>query len=162
MTKLEREWAAKLRASGFRDLEGGDRDGPLSNAGNLHAIAETEHEHGRLAQRMEDGAAYQQAARDLLWARRWRSALDRRIWEMHVDGSGLREITSTLKVTWARAAGVLQECRARITQSNESTKGEFTGCESRVRMRSMIAKSDPRVLAKLAAVLARGLTLTPS
>jgi len=157
MTKLEREWAAKLRETGFHDLEGADRDGPLSNAGKPHAKYETADGHRRLANHLTDGAAYQQAARDLLWARRWPTAADRRIWEMHVDGSGLREITAALDVSWHRASNVLHECQARMTQGNQMTKGDR--CDRR-KIRQLIRRCEPRVLEKLALALARTLTLS--
>ncbi len=156
MTKLEREWAARLKASGFHDLEGADRDGPLSNAGKPHAKYETAEGHERLANYMADGAEYQQAARDLLWARRWPTATDRRIWEMHVDGSGLREITAALKVSWHRASKVLHECQERMTQSNQSKEGR---CDRRS-LRKLIRRAEPRTLEKLALALAQTLTLS--
>lgn len=156
MTKLEREWAAKLRAAGFHDLEGADRDGPLSNAGKPHAKYETAEGHERLANHMTDGAAYQQAARDLLWARRWPTALERRIWEMHCDGAGLREITATLGLWWERAARVIRDCQKRMTQMKQSK--EECRCDRRA-VRKLIRRTEPRVLERLAVLLARTLTL---
>jgi hypothetical protein len=154
MTKLQREWAARLKADGFHDLEGPDRDGPLSNAGKPHPKEDTADGHEHLARLHEDGAAYQRAARSLLWGRRWADVTERRIWQMHVDGAGLREITATLEVSWARASKVLRDCQARLTKPQEVPQWH-----DREKMRRLIKRTDPKVLEKLARLLARTLTL---
>jgi len=150
LTKLEREWAAKLKASGFQDLEGSDRDGPLSNAGKLHAVAETADEHERLAARIEDGTAYQEWARSMLHATRWRCATDRRIWEMHCDGEGLRETTKRLGVSWKRATRVIDLVKAG-RQGREGDKAPFV--HEREEIRRLARRCEPRVLRKLVLVL---------
>jgi hypothetical protein len=148
MTKLEREWAARLKAEGFHDLEGHDRDGPLSNAGKPHAKFETAEGHERLANHLVDGAAYQAAARDLLWSRSWPNAAERRIWQMHVDGAGLREITATLEVSWAKASKVLHANQAKLSKGKELPQWH-----DRQKMRRLINRTDPAVLEKLAKLL---------
>lgn len=158
MTKLEREWAAKLRASGFQDLEGSDRDGPLSNAGKLHAVAETAEEHERLRARIEDGTTYQEWARSVLHATHWANATDRRVWEMHCDGEGLREITKRLGVSWKRATRIIDGAKA----GSQGNKGEKRGWQkSRSGMRSLVRRCDPKILKSLALVLLRA-TQKPS
>jgi hypothetical protein len=159
MTKLEREWTAKLKASGFHDLESTDRDAPLSNAGKPHAKYETAEGHERLQHHLADGTAYQQAARDLLWARRWPSATDRRIWQMHVDGAGLREITATLEVSWQRASRLLHACQERMTQSKQKkVKGGSNKWDRRA-LKRLIKRAEPRALERLARLLTQTLTL---
>jgi len=157
MTKLEREWAAKLRASGFQDLEGPDRDGPLSNAGKLHAVAETAEEHERLASRIADGTAYQDWARSVLHGRRWADKTDRQIWEMHCDGEGLREITKRLGVSWKRATRVIDGAKAG-SKGNKGNKGGTKELCQRSHVRALVRRCDPRLVQRLALLLLRHAT----
>jgi hypothetical protein len=115
--KLRREWAERLRASGFEDLESlRDPDGPLSDRGNLHPVANTPTERGRLAERMEDGAEYQAWARAILHDGPWKSAQERRIWELHCEGQGDRDIAAALNIKRWRVQAILQAIKARASK----------------------------------------------
>lgn len=97
--KLAAEWAAKLLETGFEDLEGHDRDAPLSNRGLLHAVADTDEDHDRVAVRMEHGSAYTDWAMDVLRrlnGRRRTARQRRKIWQLHADGWGFRVIAKDL------------------------------------------------------------------
>lgn len=115
--KLRREWAERLKAAGFEDLESGrDPDGPLSDRGNLHPVDHTPSELERLADRMEDGADYQSWARHVLHTTHWRNAAERRIWELHCDGLGDRDIAATLTIKRHRVQAVLSAIKAKAAK----------------------------------------------
>jgi hypothetical protein len=91
--RLENEWKVKLKASGFADLEGQDRDGPLSDRGNLHESGDEDA--APLEERIDHGSAYHTWAHDVLRKLNGhdaRSRLRRRIWALHADGWRLKEI----------------------------------------------------------------------
>lgn len=94
--KLEADWRKRLAESGFQDLEGADRDAPLSDRGNLH---ESGDENATpLIEKMEHGGAYIDWARSVLQRlnRHTTEARQaRRIWERHANGESLKEIGRT-------------------------------------------------------------------
>lgn len=93
MRRLETEWRGKLKSAGFADLEGPDRDGPLSDRGNLHESGDESA--APLDERIEHGSAYHTWAHDVLRKLNGhdaRSRLRKRIWAMHADGMKLKEI----------------------------------------------------------------------
>lgn len=95
LRRLTAEWDKRLARAGFQDLEGADRDGPLSDRGNLHAVEESADADARLEERVEFGSAYHSWAQDVLRQLNGhdaRSRLRRRIWAMHADGASLKEI----------------------------------------------------------------------
>ena len=88
--RLAREWAAKLEAAGFRDLEDvNDRDGLLSSAGTKTIKPGHESEY-------EGQAEYYRLASAYLWEHQWRDALDNKIWAMHCEGEAVRQIAAEL------------------------------------------------------------------
>lgn len=122
--KLEASWRAKLAASGFEDLEGADRDGPLSDRGNLHAVDASREAGEQLAHRIDSGAAYTAWATEVLHSHRFRSCLAREIWSGHANGEGLRETAKRLGITFHRARETVVAVKQRAsTQSNQSKKG---------------------------------------
>lgn len=121
MKGLPAEWRAKLAASGFQDLEGIDRDGPLSDRGNLHAKYDTEEADEALMQRYESGEAYTDWARGVAAGRRFRSGQERAIWALHADGKGLREIATELDTTYHQAREAVNAVKARVKR--QSSKG---------------------------------------
>jgi hypothetical protein len=158
--RLEAEWRAKLKASGFADLEGSDRDGPLSDRGNLHAVTETDHEHERLRQRIATGSAYSAWASGVLHSHRFRSSLERRIWERHADGDGLATTAQALGITYHSARDAVNAVKARINQSSQSKETVW-----RARKDRRARQYRPLTLetaAKLALVLVRSLMQTAS
>lgn len=109
---LGRAWAAKLKASGFEDLE--CPDGSLSNRGKPHPSDAAGD------QRTVDLAAYNDWARGVLWSRRWANATDRAIWEAHCDGASVRD-TIALGFSQRRIMRVLGEVAATRTDRKEPT-----------------------------------------
>lgn len=105
--KLTRDWTAKLRDSGFRDIEA--PGGMIS-------------QRQPVASRVEDVAGLE-AARAFLHAHEFASEWDREVWEMHTDGVSNRGIQRRLKLgtrkrvdaTIARLTAVMngQELRGR-------------------------------------------------
>jgi len=81
---LKREWYAKLRASGFQDIETGDEhDGLLKTDKRF----QDGHESADAAQ-----AEYYRLASSFLYEHRFKTPRDRRIWEAHAEGVPMREI----------------------------------------------------------------------
>src|SRR5579884_251889 len=117
----ERKWgaAAKLAKVGFYDLEGRDRDGPLSDRGNLHVVTEGEAQHERLAERVEHGSAYHTWAMDVLRSHRFASRLEREAWASHADGDGIRETARKLGMSLHRVMRALRNVRAEVQQGNQ-------------------------------------------
>lgn len=154
--KLAAEWNAKLRAAGFQDLEGADRDGPLSDRGNLHAVTETEDAHAELAHRLEFGAEYYRWAQGFRHAHRFRNPLERRIWAAHSDGDGLREIAKREDITYHDARDVVN--RLKKHQGNQGNQGKETvSCE---KFRKRHRRLSWETALQLTATFLR--TLTPS
>lgn len=123
--KLEAAWRAKLAASGFRDLESADRDGPLSDRGNLHAVTETDAAHESLSQRIENGRAYVAWADGVLHRHRFRSGLERAIWARHAAGEGIRAIAAALDITYHDARDTLQTIKTRVgKQGNQGRQAK--------------------------------------
>jgi hypothetical protein len=163
VTALEREWARRLKASGFEDLEGADRDGPLSDRGNLHAVDHTEGELARLGRRIEDGEAATAQAQAILHARVsdgarrlsfLRSALERKIWEAHAEGKSEATTAGELEITRHSVRQVLAEVRERVSQVREGTKRwRNRKRQEKQQASSLVRRCDPRALAMLAAAL---------
>lgn len=87
---LRAKWAAKLKKSGFEDLE--DENGLLKHIGhadyfsiNFNAIS---------AQAKEE---YYRKAGYFLYDHKFKTELERKIWELHADGVSIRDIVKILK-----------------------------------------------------------------
>jgi hypothetical protein len=147
----EKEWRAstKLAASGFRDLEGRDRDGPLSDRGNLHVVTEGQSQNERLAERVEHGSAYHTWALDVARTHRFASPLERDAWASHAAGDGIRETARKLGVNFHRARDALHAVRRALRHNKQKRKHEWD--ESKIRQ--LVRRSDPTTLARLAALL---------
>jgi hypothetical protein len=150
-----------LKASGFQDLESADRDAPLSNRGNLHAVTEVAEEHDRLAQRMDAGAAYYEWAQALLHSHRFRSARERRIWARHADGEGLASIARALGITYHDARDTVNSIKLASKQGSQSKESK---CRPRPdREARKLKRLTFPVAVKLAALLTRWAKMpTPS
>lgn len=153
----EAEARKLLKASGFSDLEGPDRDGPLSDRGNLHPVAETEDEHVRLRGRIADGASYTEWAQAVLHARRFRTALERKVWASHVAGDGLRTTAADLEISYHQARDIVTAIKAsRVTQVTDIRKVTKWPRWKRERT-AMFRRLSESTAMQLAAVLIRGL-----
>jgi hypothetical protein len=129
--KLRREWSERLAEAGFQDLESTrDPDGPLSDRGNLHPVEHSPAEQRRLAERIEDGTDYQAWARDILHRSHWRNATERRIWELHCDGTGDRGIAAALTVNRHRVQAVISNVKAKAARRWESQRKAATAWPS--------------------------------
>ncbi len=135
----------------FPDLEGRDPDGPLSDRGNLHVVTEGEGQNERLAERIQHGSAYHTWAHDVLRTHTFASQLERDAWASHADGDGIRETARKLGVTFHRARGALQDVRAALAAKQVRQVREHS-C-GKAKIRQLVRQSDPRVLARLAALL---------
>jgi predicted transcriptional regulator len=154
VTKLEREWAAKLKASGFQDLETpGDRDGPLSNRGHLvnHAEATDENE-ARLVQRIEMGEAETDRRRAILHMPIRRG---RRAWALHADGVSERDIAKALGITRDAVRKQLAhvEAAASRIRAREARPWETDRRNLRRKARNLVSRCDPSVLVEMAKLL---------
>jgi hypothetical protein len=84
-------WEARLRAEGLASLDYPDGDDVIvSNrgSGKLHPDETAD---GQLVARAASESAIDHA-RDVLRSHRFHASLDRRIWALHADGLGTREI----------------------------------------------------------------------
>jgi hypothetical protein len=151
MTALEREWAAKLAASGFQDLEGRDRDGPLSDRGNLHTPTHGDGEYERLAERIEHGSAYHRWAQDVLRTHRFASRFQREAWAVHADGLGYKETARKLGVNYHRARNALMAVRDQAKRVNQVREHAW----HERKLRQLVKRSDPATLTRLASLLIR-------
>jgi hypothetical protein len=115
--KLAAQWNARLRASGFEDLEG--PSGALSDRGNLHPVTETEDAHVELAHRIEFGAEYYRWAQAMLHTYRFRNPMERRIWERHASGEGLQQAANELGVTYHAAYAAVNAIKRQGKQGKQ-------------------------------------------
>jgi hypothetical protein len=92
--KLQREWDRKLAESGFDDIEG-------RASGMLRGISVQEPERAPSATELDATAEYHGRCAEFAHARQWGCQLERRIWEMHVDGHGTRAMAAA--VGWAHS-----------------------------------------------------------
>lgn len=151
---LQREWAAKLRASGFHDLEGADRDGLLSDRGVPGGVRPEASEEARAA--LEERGRYIDWARDVLRHHRFAGAAEREIWEQHAAGASLKEIGRRLGPGGYHAArDTVAKVKRDVRQVRQQARGECR--RSGRQMRALIRRTDPAVLAQLARLLLRGL-----
>lgn len=153
--KLQREWYAKAAASGFVDLEAGLEDGRLSNRGKLHVVTDTPEEDARLARRIEDGTAYTAWAESVLYNARFPSREARECWRLHVDGLSEIEIATALAIKRWRVNKHLAGTRERVGKDGKAKRWRNRKRQRAARIRSLVTRSDPRVLVKLVAVMMR-------
>lgn len=152
---LQREWYAKLRASGFVDLESGLEDGRLSNRGKLHVVVDTPGEDARLAQRVEDGAAYTAWAESVLHNAHFPSRETRECWRLHVEGLSEVEIATALAIKRWRVNKHLVGTRERVGKDGKEKRWRNRKRQRAAQIRSLVTRSDPRILVKLVAVMMR-------
>lgn len=98
---LQRDWARRLRASGFADLEYPDGTGDYRC---LQSAVKTR----LLARRIDDRSAeyYRLASRYYWAAGDSLSIRDREVWELHAEGRSIFEISSLLRSRHPRPQGV--------------------------------------------------------
>lgn len=158
--KLEAIWRRKLAQSGFQDLEGTDRDGPLSNRGKLHdgtgksasdvkasGSVQADADWENFAHRVDTGAEHTDWAMDVLNTiyDDKNPTLRARIWRGHAQGLGLRQIARVTGVNFHVARDAVN-----------ATIKEFR-CERKPNLHLAILRADTRLLEHLARALVRGL-----
>ena len=153
---LTREWNAKLKASGFLDLEGADRDGPLSDRGNLHPVEQTEDEIAALGHRIASGSEYTAWAEGVMHSRRLRSAFERRVWARHVAGESLREIADAEGCTYHDARDVVVAVKER---GNKGKQGKETETWRKSRLRRLTLETSQELAAAVLKILTPSSTL---
>ena len=142
LSKLQTTWAKKLQDSGFQDLEGPDRDAPLSNRGKLHDADDDE---AALAVRVVHGEAYTDWAQDVLHQLGGHAPGSRRrreIWERHAGGESMKSIARSMDLGFhpVRDTVLAIEERYKRWRRPKSVK-------------MLVRRADPKLLAGLAAVL---------
>jgi len=153
---LQRQWYAKLGPD-ILD-EGPDGEGQLSDRGHLHPIIETPEEDRRLAERTEDGAAYTAWAESVLHHGPKLPPQEARVWRMHAQGMGERDIGTALTITRRTVRGHLARTRKRVSKVSKGKKRWRNAKRQRAtQFRALVSRCDPRILAKLAAVMMRQL-----
>lgn len=87
--KLNAKWAKKLKESGFEDIEQDETHLNFWNGSRLATLYTDEQFQAR--------QEYYRIAGQFLHEYKFDSDLDRTIWEMHANGSSIRNITTYLK-----------------------------------------------------------------
>lgn len=106
--KLQAEWYAKLRESGFKDCED-DRE-------NLHRYT-------KVVEVNEEREYYYRACAWFLHDHRWRSPQMRRIWELHCQGIGRPTISKMLSISEGKVRWALN-CIAEEMKSYDPERSE--------------------------------------
>lgn len=98
VTRLQRQWYARLRAEGFDDIEYGREDGALKVA--------CRENRGLDALAYESTVEYFSRAEDFLLHFEWQDEEARGVWRLHVEGASLREIAKARarSLKWAFGA----------------------------------------------------------
>jgi hypothetical protein len=155
--RCQREWYAKAKESGFHDLEGSSGDGPLSDRGNLHPVAETREEYERLASRMTDGDEYTAWAESVLHAGRFSSREEREAWRLHVEGLSQIEIAPALTTTRATVRTHLAAVKDRVSKVSKVKRWRNEKRQRLMQARRLARETDPQVLTSLVALMMRAL-----
>lgn len=152
--KLQREWYAKLKESGFHDLEPAE-DGALSNRGNLHPVSECAAEDERLAHRMNDGAEYASWAESVLHdGPRFASLEEREAWRLHAEGLSEADIATALAITRHQVRGHLAGTRERVSKVSKVKRWQNEKLHRERHLRRLVRNCDPQVLTALVALMA--------
>jgi hypothetical protein len=128
---LQREWAARLRRSGFQDLEPVP-DGKLSNRGNSY-----DHD-------VADGEEYYAAAKAMDVSRL--DPLSRRAWQLHADKQSIRSIMATLGTRYNQTRDLIIAARTgnQVKEVNQCRKPK---------LRALIRQSETATLVELVTLL---------
>lgn len=97
---MQAEWAAKLRASGFEDLE--SRSGTLSNRGMV-TVGDDEDTVRMTPERRAETETYYDDAREAARSRRFASRFDRDVWALHAERVSDADIALRLGTNYTKA-----------------------------------------------------------
>ncbi len=123
--RLQAKWKKKLKESGFKDIE--NDHGDFTDHGSAHDLRQ---------RKIGFRAGYMEAIRDYyMWAEdmanhgRFKSAVDRKIWKMHSDGSTSREIAAAVPYDNTWISRKIKKIRAylRLQQRKEDIQPIVTG-----------------------------------
>jgi hypothetical protein len=114
MNALTREWYAKLKASGFEDIETGDE-----HSGLLKTDKRIEEGRG---EEYAASAEYYRRAGVFLHHREWADDRERRIWELHSEGMGMNEIARTAKAGNTLVHATINRLRAEMLSGRQGRK----------------------------------------
>jgi hypothetical protein len=104
--KLTDEWADRLTAAGFRDIEvAANRDGQLKTDVRTDAKSV-------MAREGDERAHYYRMARTFLHDYRFPSARDRRIWALHAEGRSIDRIMGDLRLPHFQVQSAIERTRA--------------------------------------------------
>ena len=164
--KLAAVWAKRLAQSGFDDLEGSDRDAPLSNRGKLHsaggqgfrqnaapkaadsAVGDVGEDMVALSLRVEHGSAWTTWALGVhrsLSRSSVRQRLARRIWGRWANGESMKAISRTPGFTF-------HQVRESIIETAEKEKRRCD--QDRNHLQAIRQMPDQQLTALLRAALA--------
>jgi hypothetical protein len=120
MTALQREWYAKLKASGFEDIETGDE-----NSGLLKTDKRIEEGRG---DEYAASAEYYRRAGVFLHHHDFASDADRSIWELHSEGVGMNEIARRTHLGNTRVHATINQLRIEMLDPrNPGNQGNKAG-----------------------------------
>lgn len=159
MTELQREWAAKLKASGFVDIETGDE-----HSGLLKTDKRIEPER---ALEYEASAEYYQRAGQFLHARDWDGegeSREREIWALHAEGVGQNEIARRTRRGNTFVNDTVVRLRAEMLRpqpSRESRKGRNDRTLLRWLVKETRRMSDADLMAMAPTLLETAKSLIP-
>lgn len=112
---LQREWYAKLKASGFSDIEtGADHDGLLKTDKRI--------EEGR-GEEYQAQAEYYRRAGVFLNHHRWNDPRHRTAWALHAGGTGMNEIAKALGWGDGRTHELLKALRQEMLGAKRVNRG---------------------------------------
>lgn len=124
LKKLRTEWAGKLKASGFDDLEAFfDPDAPLSNRGKLHPVESTEGAWQQLAERAESGLQWTIWAQGVAHQHKFPNAQQRESWTLYANGASERDIATAMAIPRDRVRALLAAVRKAVKRTEMGNKG---------------------------------------
>lgn len=166
-TRAQRiEWAAKLKASGFEDLETGGETGPLSNRGrptrlSARELAPGERIHEPTLEERAETAAYYEWAKAAAKSHRFASRMERCIWRLHADQVSdhvICDMLGVLSYRQVRAAIDRTSAAIKERQAEEVNQVKQVNQQSRTKVRrkvdSMVRRMDLGLLLAVAGRLA--------
>jgi len=143
LAKAKREWnyAAKLKASGFHDLEVGTGEN-LSSRGTL--VTENHPDYATRAEQLE---SVEDASQELLRRKRWPSPFHKQVWELHCAGNSIHKIRAALGCGMQRACDAYLWCCEEAGIPTHGYRGKGDRRERRERRRK--AERPARLVKKL-------------
>lgn len=159
---LQSEWAKRLKASGFEDLEG--PGGVLSNRGNVTTGDLNNWDGGRVRQMTAEARAeaetYYDNARDIARRFHFRTKLDREVWTLHAERFGRADISRQLGIGERQVRESMARTRAAIERDRERDVNQvkhvnqWRGQAPLRRMDKLVRSLDVEMLVALTGALA--------